>query len=160
MFVRMAAGTRAIRKPAARSGCRRTTPRSSPPSGRCPATTGWSPTAPETMKRQAPGWRERCNKPAGRILAAHGRGEICVKQSISRSIVALLELDLHDAVAGDGDPRIHLIGGREIAVHDYRAAPRGAVIRRAAESHIRVTGAIVPPDHVDRPLRCHGDRRE
>ena len=52
------------------------------------------------------------------ILAAHRGREIGIEQPIPRRIIALLKLDLHDAVLGDRDPRIHLIGGREIAVHD------------------------------------------
>src|SRR5712664_641750 len=217
MYARKTAGTRVTKRRAGPSGCHRTMPRRSPPSWRCPATTGWSPTALETTKRQAPGWREPCNRPAGRrrarwwadgrrgstrgcrssrssrgstglrqlerhgggdgvllfaalrcgdtddasrirpdrmhavrarghacllpnegaaeadvrisragadqqllaeTLTAHGGREIGVEQPIPRRIIALLKLDLHDAVLGDRDPRIHLIGGREIAVHD------------------------------------------
>src|SRR3989441_7640404 len=92
--------------------------------------------------------------------ARHGSREIRSEQPVPRRIIALLELDLDDAVVGDGDPRIHLVGGREIAVYDGRAAPRRAAIRRSAEPHVRVTGAIISPDDVHRAIRAYGDRRE
>src|SRR6267378_1370601 len=263
MYARTTAGTRVTKRRAGPSGCHRTMPRSSPPSWRCPATTGWSPTAPETTKRQAPGWREPCNRPAGRrrarwwvdgrrgstrgcrssrsrgaaccaptgirqlerhrcsdgillfatlrhgdtddaprirpdrmhavrvcrqpvvipderatepdvgiggtgadqellaeTLAAHRGRKIGVEQPVPRCVIALLKLDLHDAVLGDGDPRIHLVGGREIAVYDRRGAPRRAAVRRATEPDVRIPAAVISPDDVHRALGSDSDGRK